>query len=149
MLIYIGADHRGFALKESLKAALQQEGYEVADVGAHGVVPDDDYPEYAKAVAQGVSSAPTETRGVLVCGSGVGMDVMANKFKDVRSVLAISTDQVYEARHDDDVNVFSVAADFTDPTLAEKMLKIFMTTPFGQDQKYARRLDEMRAGENK
>ena len=69
MLIYIGADHRGFALKENLKPVLKNLGYEVADVGAAVLTPDDDYPVYAKLVAEKVSASPADVRGILICGS--------------------------------------------------------------------------------
>jgi ribose 5-phosphate isomerase B len=143
MLIYIGADHRGFALKEHLKPILQNQGYEVMDVGAPTLVPDDDYPVYAKLVAEKVSAAPAEVRGVLICGSGFGVDEVANKFPGVRSALASSPDHAYQARHDDDANVLAIAADFMDEANAEKMLKVFLTTPFAKEEKYERRLGEI------
>ena len=143
MIIYIGADHRGFALKEHLKAILKNDIYEVVDVGAKTLVPDDDYPIYAKAVAEKVSAAPADAKGILICGSGFGVDEAANKFTRVRSALASSPDQVYQARHDDDANVLSLAADFVDEPTAEKIVKVFLTTPFAHEPKYQRRLDEM------
>ena len=108
MIIYIGADHRGFALKEHLKTILKTDIYEVVDVGAKEVVPDDDYPVYAKLVAEKVSEAPADAKGILICGSGFGVDEMANKFPRVRSALAMSPDHVYQARHDDDANVLAM-----------------------------------------
>lgn len=143
MLIYIGADHRGFALKEYLKTVLKADTYEVADAGALQQVPDDDYPDYAKLVAEKVSESPSQVRGILICGSGAGVDIVANKFANVRSVLAISPDQVYQVRHDDDVNVLSIAADFTDGDTAAKMVKLFLSTPFAKEEKYSRRLDKI------
>jgi ribose 5-phosphate isomerase B len=143
MVIYIGADHRGFALKEQLKDALKNDAYEVVDMGAPALAPTDDYPDYAKLVAQKVSEVPSSARGILICGSGAGVDVVANKFLDVRSVLGISTDHVYQARHDDDVNVLSIASDFIEPDTALKMVKIFLSTPLAADEKYARRLQKI------
>ncbi len=143
MIIYIGADHRGFKLKEHLKTILKGDVYEVVDVGAKEIVPDDDYPIYAKAVAEKVSLSPSDTKGILICGSGFGVDEVANKFTRVRSALASSPDQVYQARHDDDANVLALAADFVDEPTAEKIVKIFLTTPFAKEPKYQRRLDEI------
>ena len=143
MIIYIGADHGGFALKEQLKTVLSGDGYEVVDMGAAALTPDDDYPDYAKLVAAKVSEAPSSARGILICRSGAGVDIVANKFLDVRSALAISTDQVYQARHDDDVNVLSIAVDFTDPEAVLKMIKIFLSTPFATEVKYTRRLQKI------
>src|SRR3989338_8986146 len=77
MKIYLGADHRGFSLKEALKRALIRDGYGVEDVGAFVQDPNDDYPDFAYAVAQKVAKTPEENRGVLICGSGMGMDVVS------------------------------------------------------------------------
>ena len=143
MIIYIGADHGGFALKANLKDFLKNLGYEVFDVGANELIPGDDYPDYAKLVGQKISESPTEARGILICRSGVGMDVVANKFKDVRSAVALSADVIYQARHDDDINVISFAADFTDISAAENMIKIFLSTPFANDERYTRRLEKI------
>ena len=149
MLIYIGADHRGFVLKESLKVFLKNEAYEVADVGATQATPDDDYPDYAAIVAGKVSMAPDDARGIVICGSGFGVDIVANKFPRVRSALASSPDHAYQGRHDDDVNVLAIAADFTDEENAEKMVKVFLATPFAKEAKYTRRLEKITEIENK
>jgi len=149
MLIYIGADHRGFALKENLKPVLKNLGYEVADVGAAVLTPDDDYPVYAKLVAEKVSASPADVRGILICGSGFGVDEAENKFPNVRSALASSPDHAYQARHDDDANVLAIAADFINEGIAEKMVKVFLATPFAKEEKYKRRLGEVGEIEDK
>ena len=143
MIIYIGADHRGFNLKEQIKADLKNQGYEVVDVGAEKYDEADDYPVFAKAVGEKVSLDPDRSRGILICGSGVGVDIAANKFKKVRAGLAISPDQVYSARHDDNVNVLVLAADFIEESEASKMVKTFLATPFGGDERYKRRVGEI------
>ena len=143
MTIYIGADHGGFDLKERLKAALHNDAYEVVDVGAAQVVPDDDYPDYAAAVASKVAATPTMARGILVCRSGFGVDIVANKFDGVRAALPMSPDHAYQGRHDDDVNVLAIAADFTDEATALKIVKVFLSTPFGKEEKYSRRLQKI------
>lgn len=140
MTIYIGADHRGFNLKERLTQMLRDEAYDVVDVGAASLMPDDDYPDYAGAVAKKVSDAPLDARGIVLCGSGFGVDIVANKFPGVRAALAMSPDHAYQGRHDDDVNVLALAADFVDETMAMKTVKVFLTTPFGKEEKYARRV---------
>ena len=143
MTIYIGADHRGFALKERLKESLKEEAYDVIDMGAPQAVPDDDYPVYAAAVARKVAASPLESRGILICGSGFGVDIVANKFDGVRSALAMSPDHAYQGRHDDDVNVLSIPGDFVDDATAVRIIKVFMTTPFAREEKYSRRLAEI------
>lgn len=143
MTIYFGADHRGFKLKETLKAAVQGMGHEVVDLGAEQVDPNDDYPDFAAAVAKEVSTDPEQKRGVVLCGSGAGADITANRFKKVRSVLGISPDQVYAARHDDDANVLALSSDFTSEADAKKMLTVFLATPFGDANRFLRRIEKI------
>lgn len=113
MVIYLGSDHRGFKLKEAMSGFLKEKGYEVVDFGNSAYDESDDYVDFAKLVAQKVGLNSEVSRGILFCGSGAGMDMAANKFRKVRSVLAVSSDQIYAARHDDDANVLSIAANFT------------------------------------
>lgn len=148
MLIYIGADHRGFNLKERAKDYLKNQGYEVVDVGAETLKPEDDYTYYARLVAEKVSAESEASRGILICGSGVGVDIVANKFADVRSGLAISTDQIFAARHDDNINVLSIASDFTEENDAQNFVRIFLATPFGAEERYKRRLGQISEIEN-
>jgi ribose 5-phosphate isomerase B len=148
MTIYLGADHRGFALKEKLKAILTDKAYNVIDVGASSYVPDDDYPDFAKQVAEAIMKNPGNShmegdRGILICGSGFGMEIAANKFASVRAVLPASPDQAYQARHDDDANVIVLGADFIDENIAAKMVSTFLSTPFAGDERYKRRLDKI------
>lgn len=148
MVIYFGADHRGFELKEFLKGFVKGLGYEVWDMGATEIVPDDDYPDFAKAVVERVAPDTSVARGILICAGGTGMDIVANKTRGIRSVLGISPDHVFAARHDDDVNVLCIASDFTVPETAEQMAKIFLLTPFGGDVRFKRRIDKIGAIEN-
>lgn len=143
MIIYFGADHRGVELKNHLQEFLKNQGYQTADLGAAGIDEADDYPMFAAAVARKISLDPEQSRGVLVCGSGSGMDIVANKFPRVRSVLAISPDHAYTARKDNNVNVLSLAADFINQADAEKILQVFMVTVFSGEARYKRRLEEI------
>lgn len=145
MVVYFGADHRGFALKERLKIFIHSLAYEVADMGNTVEDPTDDYTVFAAAVAKRVAEDPVNNRGIVVCGSGAGVDIVANKFDGVRSVLGFNADQVYAARHDDDVNVLSLAADNNIlPEDAEKIAKVFLLTAFGGEPRHAKRVDEIR-----
>lgn len=148
MVIYLGADHRGFALKEKLKTVLTGEGYEVADCGNTVEDTNDDYMDYARAVAERVSRQPADSRGIVICGSGVGVDITANKFKGVRSALAFTNDQLYAARHDDNVNVLSLAAEYIKEDQALGLMKIFLETPFGTEERFARRIEKLEKIEN-
>ncbi len=148
MVIYIGADHRGFKLKESMRDFLKNKGYEGADMGNGSYDEKDDYVDFAKAVAQKVSMSPDDSRGILFCGSGAGMDFAANKIRKIRSVLAVSADQVYAARHEDNVNVLSIAANFISEADAQKIVDVFMETPFMGEERYQRRIDKIAQIEN-
>ncbi|TRZ64269.1 MAG: RpiB/LacA/LacB family sugar-phosphate isomerase [Spirochaetia bacterium] len=143
MLIYIGADHRGFNLKKSLKNFLEKKGYEVIDVGNAKLDENDDYPDFAKLVGDAVSQDPMARKGVLICGSGVGVDVVANKFKGVRSSLAFNPDQAFLARNDDDANVLSLPADFLSEEDAEKILGTWLATGFSGKEPHKRRLEKI------
>ncbi|KKU89334.1 MAG: Ribose 5-phosphate isomerase B [Candidatus Wolfebacteria bacterium GW2011_GWA2_47_9b] len=128
MIIYLGADHRGFALKEELKAFLFDRGYDVVDMGNEVEEEGDDYPDFAAAVADAVSNNPVEDRGIVICGSGVGVDIVANKFIDIRSALISNSDQAKAARNDDDANVLALAADFLDADTAKAIVDAFIET---------------------
>ncbi len=148
MLIYIGADHKGFRLKEILKKFLKEQGYEIVDVGNEKYDENDDYPDFAKLVARAVGQDPWNRRGILICGSGVGVNVVANKFKGVRSALVSNSDQAYLSRHDDDANILSLAAEFSDEETAKQILKTWLTTPFSDEEQHKRRIDKIREIEN-
>ena len=143
MLFYIGADHRGFQLKEKIKGELKNLGYEVIDVGNDKYDEEDDYPDFGILVARAVSQDPKIRRGILICGSGVGMDIVANKFKRVRSVLAQNPDQAYLTRNDDDTNVLSLASEFTSEEAAQKIILTWLKTPFSGEEKNQRRLQKI------
>lgn len=142
MKIYIGADHRGFATKQAIKQQLEKQELEVIDVGAMEEVDGDDYVDYAKAVAEAVAG-DADSRGIVVCGSGVGVDMVANKVPGIRSGLGIAHDQVMAARKDDDINVLALAADYTLPDEIMKMVDTFLKTPFSSVDRYQKRLDKV------
>ncbi|MFH0712298.1 MAG: RpiB/LacA/LacB family sugar-phosphate isomerase [Candidatus Jorgensenbacteria bacterium] len=144
MIIYIGADHRGFELKERIKGFLKDKGYQVADLGNDRYDENDDYPDFAEAVAKKVSLNYESARGILVCSSGVGVDVIANKFQNVRSALVASSDQAFDSRNDDDSNVLSLAATYLKPEDAEKIVLTWIGTPFADEEKFKRRLGKIR-----
>ena len=142
MLIYIGSDHRGFQLKESLKNFLRNSGYKVIDLGNAQFQDGDDYPDFAAPVAKKISLDPS-ARGIVICGSGAGVDIVANRHPNVRSVLAINPDQVAVTRSDDDTNVLSLAADYTDEEAARKIVSIWLQTPFSGEERHQRRLKKI------
>ena len=143
MIIHLGADHGGFALKEFIRELLHQRGYEVADEGSVALDPADDFPVFAGKVAKAVSLDTEGARGILLCRSGAGVDIVANKFPGVRSVLALSPDQVFQSRRDDDVNVLSLAADHIDEEKAKQLVTVFLETPFEKADRRERRLRQI------
>lgn len=144
MVIYIGADHRGFELKESIKVFLQESGYEVFDVGNNKYDKDDDYPDYAAEVGRRVSKEYETSKGILICGSGVGVCVTANKFPRVRAGIAMTADQAFDSRNDDDMNVLCLGATYIDDALAKKIVATWLNTPFSGEERHRRRVDKIR-----
>ena len=142
MHIYIGADHRGFELKEALKKFLIDSGYQVVDLGAAHYDKDDDYPDFAKLVAQKISDNP-EDRGILICRSGAGVDIVANKFKGARSALVTDVKQAELVRYDDDTNVLSLASELTNEEQAKKIADVWLKTPFSGLEKDKRRIEKI------
>lgn len=148
MVIYVGADHRGFKLKEDIKQFLSDSGYTVNDVGNSTYDENDDYVDFAKAVSEKVSADPTNSRGIVICGSGVGVDIVANRFSQIRSALLFSTEQAMASRSDDDANVISFAADFINPETAKKIVSVWMQTQFSNEERYKRRLEKIQDLDN-
>jgi len=145
MVIYIGADHRGFKLKEFLKEFLRSQGYRVEDVGNDRYDENDDYPDFAEAVARKVSLDYENARGILICGSGVGVSIVANRFMKVRAALIFTNDQAFDARNDDDANVLCLAADYLEPETARGIVTVWFQTPFAGDERFRRRLKKIDA----
>ena len=142
MKIILASDHAGFELKEKVKTFLLENKYEVFDVGALSLDPNDDYPKYAEQVASLVSKRP-HSKGVLLCGSGVGVEVVANKFDGIRAAIGKNVLQVKAGRRDDDMNVLVIASDFTDVKEARGMLIAFLETKYEENARHERRLDEI------
>lgn len=146
-MIYLGADHRGYKLKEALKNYLKELDCDYEDFGAFELNPDDDYPDFALAVASKVAENPEENRGILICGSGVGVDVVANKIRNIRSALGFGVKQVQMSRNDDNTNVLSLSADFISESLAKEIVKIWLETPFSGLEHHARRIEKIKKTE--
>ncbi len=148
MKIYLGADHRGYKLKEKVFQWLVSGGYEVEDYGAYEFDKTDDYTIYAEKVASVISDKDRDKpksgeRGILLCGSGVGVDIMANKFDGVRASIGKSPEQVKAGRSDDDMNVLVIAADFTKEIEAKKMVEVFLQTKFAGKTRHKKRLENI------
>ena len=142
MKIYLGADHRGYALKEKIAKWLFDWGYPFTDLGAERVDPEDDYTVYAERVAS-IVGKEEGSRGILLCGSGVGADIAANKFDGARASLGKNPEQVRAGRNDDDMNILVLAADYTKDEEADKMLKVFLETKFAGVARFKKRLSDI------
>jgi ribose 5-phosphate isomerase B len=138
--IAIGSDHRGFAIKEALKAVLETLGKTVEDKGAFSTA-SVDYPEFARQVAKSVSAGEC-SRGILICGSGIGMSVTANKFPGVRAALCHDMHTVKMCRQHNDANIL-VLGEAVGRDLAQEMLKVWFETPF-EGGRHQKRLDLIR-----
>jgi len=148
MTIYIGADHRGFQLKQELLSWLNDQNESVIDCGNIKLDPTDNYPDFAFAVADHVVQAET-SRGIILCGSGVGATVAANKVAGARCCLGFSVAQVTAGRHDDNMNILTIATNFTSLELAQQLISAFLDTPFGEAERYQYRLDQISQREKK
>lgn len=145
MKIAIGSDHAGFELKEQLRDTLRAAGYEVADLGADSTA-STDYPDFAAAVARAVRDGQAG-KGILVCSSGVGMSIAANKVRGIRAALGTNPEEVAFVRRHNDANVLAIGARYTDAALARELVSIFLTTEF-EGGRHQRRLDKIKALEH-
>lgn len=142
MKVYIGADHRGYKLKEKISKWMFEKKIDFEDMGAQHLDPKDDYTKYAEKVASMVANSEN-SKGILICGSGVGVDVVANKFDGVRASIGKSAKQVEAGRKDDNMNVLVIAADFTKEKEAKDMFNTFIKTKFSGKERHKRRLREV------
>jgi ribose 5-phosphate isomerase B len=140
--VALGADHAGFALKEDLKAWLIARGHRVLDYGTYG--PEAvDYPDYAARVAEAVRAGGA-VRGVLVCGTGIGMAMAANKIPGVRAAVCLDVEMARMSREHNDANVLALGARLTAPGRALEILEVWLGTPFAGGR-HARRVEKLMA----
>ena len=144
MNVAVGADHAGFALTATVIDAIRALGHDIVDCGAFALEPGDDYPDFAAAVARAVIERRAE-RGVLVCGSGVGASVAANKFPGIRSGLCHDTYSAPQGVEDDDMNVLALGARVIGPALAVELISAFLRAEFSGAERHRRRLAKVRA----
>lgn len=136
MIVALGADHAGFELKEALKRTLDRRGVTYHDFGTSGTA-SVDYPDYAAEVAEAVASARAD-RGILVCGSGVGMAIAANKVRGIRASVVTDVEGAVLAREHNDLNVLTLGGRRTSVELAERIVAAFLDTPFAGGRHQAR-----------
>ncbi|MEA4973877.1 MAG: ribose 5-phosphate isomerase B [Candidatus Metalachnospira sp.] len=140
-MIAIGCDHGGYYLKQEIIDFLKKSGYEYKDYGTYS---DEscDYPEYAKKVAHAVADGECE-KGILVCGTGIGVSIAANKVKGVRAALVHDCFSAKATREHNDANIITMGARVIGPGLAVEIVRIFLDTPFSNDERHIRRIKQI------
>lgn len=142
MIVYLGADHAGFALKEHLKKFLYNKGYIVRDLGAHKLLKTDDYPDYGAKVAKAVQKGG---KGILVCGSAEGICIVANKFKGIRATPVWTVQNAKLSRQDNDANILCLSGWQISKKKAEKVALTWLKTSFSEKERHRRRIRKISA----
>lgn len=140
--VALAADHGGLDLKIALLPWLRSQQVGILDLGAHAFDPDDDYPDYAEKVAQAVASGRTQ-RGILICGSGVGACIAANKVSGIRACLCHDTYSAHQGVEHDDMNVLCLGARVIGLELAKELISVFLKARFLDTDKYRRRVEKI------
>ncbi len=144
MKIYIGADHQGFGLKSDLVDFLRRAGHEVIDKGDKHMDPEDDFPQFAGRVASDLlADAGEDARGILICGSGQGMAMAANRFRGIRACVVWNAAEAQAARNDDDANVLCLPASLLKERQADLVVTTWLNTPFAGAPRFKRRIKEL------
>ncbi len=143
MKIYLGADHRGFELKNFLLNYLKENNYDAVDCGAVNFEQSDDYPDFAKNVGEKVAQ-DKEGVGVLICGSGAGITIAANKINGIRCSLGLNEEQIKAGKKDDDINILGLASDYISKEEAKKILDAFIKTNYDPSERHERRLQKIK-----
>jgi len=146
MKIAIAADHNGFELKNSIKSQLTGMGHEVTDLGPHHHDPLDDYPDYAKLLAETLSKGKSE-RGIMVCGSGVGASVAANKVKGVRAAVCHDIYSAHQGVEHDDMNVLCLGSKIVGSEVISQLIIAFTKAEYSGEERHQRRLNKVLAME--
>lgn len=147
MQVYIGADHGGYEVKQILIPVVEKAGYTVSDCGPLTLDPTDDYPAIAQRVAGKVIETPN-SKGVLICRSGEGMAIVANKVPGIRASVIWNTQVAQETRNDNDANIAVLPADYLDQASLTECVLTFLRTPFSNEERHIRRLQMLHAMES-
>lgn len=148
-MIYLAADHRGFQLKEALKKHLSERGFEAEDLGAFGYDKDDDYVDFAAAASDEIVQNPTEHKGIFVCGSGIGMEVVADKYRGIHAALGMNPEIAKQSREHGNTNVLVLGADYLTEDQAREIVSVWLSTPFSGEERHRRRLRKIEEIESK
>jgi ribose 5-phosphate isomerase B len=144
MKIYIGTDHRGFNVRGQIAEYLRSLNHEVLDEGDEQLNPDDDFPVFAVKVAKAIlADNSDDSRGILICGSGQGMCMAANRFKGIRASMCFDEKEAYSARHDDNCNVLCLSADRQPWPEVKPVIDTWLNIAFDSEPRRLRRLNEL------
>lgn len=143
MKIILGADHNGYELRNQVREHLAHQGHDVEIVGGEVQDQADDYPPIAYEATSKLLGEDDDARAILICGSGQGMAIAANRVRGIRAAVAWSPAEVRAARHDDDANVLVLAADFTDSDTALAITDLFLEEKFSGEERHRRRIDQI------
>jgi ribose 5-phosphate isomerase B len=141
MKVVVGADHAGYALKETIKQYIETLGHSVLDIGTNSTDAVD-YPDFARAVGEAIVRGDGE-RGVLICGSGVGASIAANKIPGVRSAICHDSYSAHQGVEHDDMNVLTLGSRVIGDELAKELVRHFLAASFSHDERHARRLKKV------
>ena len=144
MRIAIGADHAGFTMKEDLAGQIRKLGHDVLDLGTHSLEPSDDYPDFAEAVGKAIVEGRAE-RGVLICGSGVGVSVAADKIPGIRAAVCHDTYSAHQGVEHDNMNVLVLGSRIIGPELARELVRTYLAAQFSGEERHVRRLAKVDA----
>ena len=144
MRVAVGADHAGFNLCETVISTIKSTGHEVIDLGAHSYDAEDDYPDRAAPVAEAVMKGDAD-RGIIVCGSGIGAAVTANKFRGVRASICHDTYSAAQGVVHDDMNVLCIGGRVVGDAIATELVLAFLSARMGSEFRFQRRLDKLNA----
>jgi len=148
-MIYLGSDHAGFKLKQAIKEYLIKSGFAIKDLGNHNLSPLDDYPDYAEKVTKAVQKNLNSNKGILICGSGQGVCMTANKFKGIRAALGYSIAAAKQSRAHGDSNVLCLSGLGSDNLQAKKIVNAWLKEKFSGEARHVRRLKKIKIIETK
>ena len=142
-MLYLGADHRGFQLKEAIKRFLSERTIVFEDVGASSYAKEDDYVDFASVAAEKIAASPLEHKGIFFCGSGHGVDMVANKYRGIRAALCWNAQVAKQSREHEDANVLVLPSDWLDKAATEEIVMTWLGTNFSSEERHVRRLEKI------
>ena len=146
-MIFLGADHRGYNLKEKIKGWLSEWGYEHEDMGAFEYDKDDDYPDFISKVAEKVSEDADNSKGIVLGGSGQGEAMVANRYPNVRAAVYYGGNEeiIKLSREHNNANILSLGVSFVDDKTTEKAVRLWLETPFSGEERHKRRIEKFKS----